>query len=213
MTGVTTWNKSTAPAGADGWNLTTDVRKAIETSNFPVPVSTVAERDALAPPTGKYAGMQVIRTDLPGCPVETWDGSAWQGVSWVPYTPTWGGWANLGDGFVSTGSYFLIGKLCHVRMKLVAGGAGANMGTDQLAVTLPFTSASDQVTVGQGEWLGNGPLGGIQNLFISNPPSNNQASLLSPGSGTGIAVSPGSAGYGWAESKTEVHTTLTYRID
>jgi hypothetical protein len=211
MTGVTTWNKSTAPAGADGWNLTTDVRKAIETSNFPVTVSTVAERDGLTPPAGKYAGMQVIRTDLPGCPVETWDGSAWRGSAWVAYTPDWGGWVNLGDGFVSTGSYFLIGKLCHVRMKLVGGGAGANMGTAQLAVTLPFTSASDQVTVGQGEWLGTGPSGSIQNLFISNPPSNNQASLLSPGSGANAAVSPGTAGYGWGSS-TEVHATLTYRI-
>jgi hypothetical protein len=78
MTGVTTWNKATAPAGSDGWNLTPDVRKAIETLNAPVPVASAAERDALTPPGGTYAGMQVIRTDLQGCPTQTWDGAQWQ---------------------------------------------------------------------------------------------------------------------------------------
>lgn len=77
MTGVQTWNKGIAPAGSDGWNLTPDVRKAIETLNTPVPVANQAERDSLAPPSGRYAGMQVVRTDLSGCPTDTYNGSGW----------------------------------------------------------------------------------------------------------------------------------------
>jgi hypothetical protein len=211
MTGVPTWNKSTAPAGADGWNLTPDVRKAIETSNFPVPVANVTERDALTPPAGKYAGMQVLRTDLPGCPVETWDGSNWQGVAWVPYTPTWAGWAALGTGFVSTGSYLLLGKLCMARMKLVGGSSGTNMGTGNLAVSLPFTSAADQATMGEAEWLGSGIIGELRKVILSNPPSNGQASLLSWSGGNAIAVTPGAASFPYG-STTEIHATITYRI-
>lgn len=210
MTGASTWNKSIVPAGPDGWNLTPDVRKAIETLNTPVPVATTAERDALTPPTGKYAGMQVIRTDLPGCPVETWDGSVWQGVDWVSYTPTWAGWIALGTGFVSTGSYLLRGKLCSVRMKLVAG-AGANMGNSNLAVTLPFTSAADQATLGFGEWLGSGAGGGIQTILLSNPATNSNAAIYSSPSGTAIAQNPGLAGLGYGPT-TELHATITYRV-
>lgn len=77
MAGLTTWNKGIVPAGPDGWNLTPDVRKAIETLNYPVPVGTATERDGLTPPTGKYAGMMVVRTDLAGHPIEVWDGGKW----------------------------------------------------------------------------------------------------------------------------------------
>lgn len=78
MTGVIRWNKSKTPAGADGWNLTTDLGTALDTANVIVPVATQAERDGLTPPvTGKYAGMVVARTDIAGMPLEKWDGSAW----------------------------------------------------------------------------------------------------------------------------------------
>lgn len=77
MTGVETWNKGIVPAGSDGWNLTADVRKAMETLNTPVPVANQTERDALTPPSGRYAGMQVVRTDLSGCPTDTYNGSGW----------------------------------------------------------------------------------------------------------------------------------------
>lgn len=133
-------------------------------------------------------------------------------TTWTSYTPSWAGWINLGAGYVSTGSYLMIGpKLCAVRMKMVAGSSGTNLGTGSLAVSLPFTSASDQATLGQGEWLGSGTGGGIQNLILSNPASNNQAAIFSPGSGNGIAVTPGNAGYGYGPT-TEVHATITYRI-
>lgn len=130
-------------------------------------------------------------------------------TTWTSYAPAFAGWINKGAGS-ETGSYMMIApKLCTVRAKLVSG-AGANLGTGNLAISLPFTSASDQATLGQGEWLGTGGGGGIQNIILSNPASNNQAAILSPGSGTGIAQTPGAAGYGYGTT-TEVHCTITYR--
>jgi hypothetical protein len=177
------------------------------TAGAPLPVFSQAERDALS----LYDGLIVQRRDIAGRPTETWDGTGWNGQSWTSYTPAWGGWIDPGAGYVSTGSYMMIGpNLCTVRMKMVAGSSGTNLGTGALAVSLPFTSAPDQATLGQGEWLGAGGGGGIQNLILSNPASNNQAAILSPGSGAGIAVTPGSAGYGYGPT-TEVHCTITYR--
>lgn len=77
MAGQTTWNKAVTPAGTDPWQFIPDVKKVAETLNVPVPVASAAERDALAPPGGKYPGMEVKRTDLPGVPTETYDGSGW----------------------------------------------------------------------------------------------------------------------------------------
>lgn len=78
MAGQTTWNKSTVSAGADPWNLVPDVKKALETANVAVVVSSDAERDALTPPGGKYPGMLVVRADVAGTPVERYDGTLWR---------------------------------------------------------------------------------------------------------------------------------------
>jgi len=75
MTAVARWNKTATPPGTDGWNLTTDLGKALDSANVIVPVATQAERDALTPPLGKYAGMTVVRMDVAGNPLEVWDGS------------------------------------------------------------------------------------------------------------------------------------------
>jgi hypothetical protein len=80
MTGITTWNKGKAPAGADGWSLTPDVRAALESMNVLVPVVNNAERDGITPPLGKYAGMAVTRADLNGL-IEVWNGSTWRAPS------------------------------------------------------------------------------------------------------------------------------------
>ena len=77
MTGVTRWNKTKTPAGADGWNLTFDVGTALDSANVVVPVADSGARDALAPPAGKYAGMTVVRQDVPGTAVEVYNGSGW----------------------------------------------------------------------------------------------------------------------------------------
>lgn len=77
MTGVTRWNKTKTPAGADGWNLTPDIGTALDSVNPVVPVANQAERDGLTPPLGKYVGMAVTRADLGGV-VEVWNGTIWQ---------------------------------------------------------------------------------------------------------------------------------------
>lgn len=90
MTGVTRWNKTISKAGADGWNLTTDDGKGLDSANVLVPVATQAERDGLTPPLGKYAGMAVTRADLGGR-IEVWDGAKWRPVGGLNYRWARGG--------------------------------------------------------------------------------------------------------------------------
>jgi len=104
MTGVIRWNKSKTPAGADGWNLTTDIGTALDTANVIVPVATDAERNALTPPvTGKYAGMVVARTDVARIPLEKWDGSAWiRDAVMTSAVPVNDGFWTMYGGFIKT---------------------------------------------------------------------------------------------------------------
>lgn len=130
MTGVPTWNKGVAPAGTEGWNLTPNVLRAMESLNVPVPVATSAARDALAPPGGKYPGMMVVRTDQAGMPVEKWDGSNWVGgdTGWITvpklnsftdYTGEWtglkyricNGWVQV-NGAVQRGTSWVANTVC-----------------------------------------------------------------------------------------------------
>ncbi|MEZ2388879.1 hypothetical protein AB6813_04910 [bacterium RCC_150] len=75
---TTQWNKIQTPSNPDSFtNLTTDLGTLASKTNAVVYVASSAERDALAPPGGKYAGMVVSRTDLPGAALQTYDGSAW----------------------------------------------------------------------------------------------------------------------------------------
>lgn len=58
----------------DPYNLADDVASAFISANLVIPVADQAARDALP---GPYAGMTVARLDLPGCPLETHDGTNW----------------------------------------------------------------------------------------------------------------------------------------
>lgn len=122
MTGVTRWNKSTTPAGPDGWNLTPDIGKALDTANVPVPVASQAERDGLTPPGGKYPGMMVIRMDISGCPVEIWDGLGWvRQVQSSPFITTDTNW-QYGGGLIRTHAQGITMVQLIGTMKRVAGG-------------------------------------------------------------------------------------------
>lgn len=77
MTAVTRWNKSKSPASSDGWNLTPDIGNAMDSVNAVIPVASQAERDDLAPPSGKYPGMTVVRLDVIGEPLEVYNGTGW----------------------------------------------------------------------------------------------------------------------------------------
>jgi hypothetical protein len=71
----TRWNKGKTIVNSDAYNLAGDLATLDDTLNVVVPVASQSERDALVPPQGVYAGMAVARTDLPGIPVQTRDGS------------------------------------------------------------------------------------------------------------------------------------------
>jgi hypothetical protein len=172
-----------------------------------LPVYSEFERDSIP---DKFDGLIVQRRDLPGRPDQVWDGTAWNGQWWTSYTPAWAGFANVGAGAQATGSYMMVGpNLCTVRMKLKAG-TGASLGLGNIAVSLPFTSAADQATLGKGAWFATGIFGAFREVTLSNPPSNIQASILSVPGGAGQGVSPGNGGFPYGDT-TEVHATITYR--
>lgn len=201
-------NKVVTITNDEQFDLATHLARLADSIDVAIRVSSTAERDALT----KYLGMSVKRMDLAGMPIETWDGTLWQGINFVPYSPSFAGWANLGSGAVQTGSYLLVGKMCTVRAKLVSGGTGQNMGTGALAISLPFVSAADQATIGDCIWYGNGAgSGNAQRLMLANPANNIQASLQENVSGASVARTPGQAGFGYGPN-TEAHCNITYRI-
>lgn len=66
-------NGIVVPTNSDPYNLTADLAKAADSTNVLIPVTSQAVRDALT----KHPGLTVVRLDLTGTPLETWDGSAW----------------------------------------------------------------------------------------------------------------------------------------
>jgi hypothetical protein len=66
-------NGVVTPINSDAYNLTADLSTMGDSANVIVPVATQAVRDAL--PT--HVGLTVSRNDLPGNPLQTWNGSAW----------------------------------------------------------------------------------------------------------------------------------------
>ena len=76
---IQTANKATVPAGSDAWNLTADIKKALETARIIVPVASQAERDGLAPlfPGGVLpVPTMVWRTDTQH--YQNWNGTGWR---------------------------------------------------------------------------------------------------------------------------------------
>ncbi len=66
-------NKATTPINADVYNLTADLATMADSLNVIIRVASQAERDALV----VTAGASVVRTDLAGAPMQTWDGTQW----------------------------------------------------------------------------------------------------------------------------------------
>lgn len=172
----------------------------------PLPVYSQDERDALA----KYDGLIVQRRDIAGRPLQTWGGTDWHGQVLTPYTPSWDGWANRGSGYQSTGAYTMLApKVCYAWQKLKAG-SGASLGLGNLAVTLPFPSAADQVSQGRVSWFASGLLGAFRQATLLAPPSNIQASILSMPGGSGQGVSPGNGGFTYGDT-SEIYAEIIYR--
>jgi len=68
------------------------------------------------------------------------DGTNWIVInevgSWIPYTPTWGGFDV--DPTIVRADYFRVGKLC--RARIIINGSGTS-GTTTFTVTVPFIAA------------------------------------------------------------------------
>lgn len=112
-----TANKATVPVGSDGWNLTTHIKQAIETTRSIIPVATQAERDGLAslfPGSVLPVPTFVWRTDL--MILETWTGTRWLtrphsewtfAATGIPSATVWGASVMTNDSGNTTDSAFV----------------------------------------------------------------------------------------------------------
>lgn len=70
----------------DSYNLADDVAHAFSTANVLIAVSSLAQRNglaAIAPDGILPPGTTVVRKDITGFPLETWDGVVWRPRSWT----------------------------------------------------------------------------------------------------------------------------------
>jgi hypothetical protein len=83
----TTWNGATVATNGDTYDVTGWIGKGIETSGLVIPITQQSQRDGLAAAYGATTeagtpflppGTTVVRLDLPGAPLERWNGSTWQ---------------------------------------------------------------------------------------------------------------------------------------
>lgn len=69
-------NKVVVPTNSDEYDLTADLAAAFLGANVVIPIGSAAERTALTA-LGVMTGQCIIRTDQPGQPIETWNGTKW----------------------------------------------------------------------------------------------------------------------------------------
>lgn len=124
----------TVPAAGGGSPTVVRNPAVYVSAGAPLPVFTVAERDALV----KYDGLSVMRMDVAGRQVETWNGTRWtSGPLGTAYVPIWTGVADFGTGGSLTGTYWVDGDRVHVRSK-ARFGAAASLGTTNNVVRCPL---------------------------------------------------------------------------
>ncbi|MGO4583650.1 hypothetical protein AB4Z38_07145 [Arthrobacter sp. 2RAF6] len=64
------------PVNADGYNLTADLATMADSANVVIPVPNQTARDALT----LHTGLTVTRNDVPGQPIEIYNGSSWDRI-------------------------------------------------------------------------------------------------------------------------------------
>lgn len=133
----------TYPALSDPPNIPSNLQTlAGQLDGMVIPTYASSTAQNTANPTPK-AGDICFRSDLKS--YQTYDGFTWlsitQGV-WNTYTPTWTATANpaIGNGTLE-GKYALVGKLCTVRIGMVAGST-TTFGTGEWKFALPFAAAA-----------------------------------------------------------------------
>jgi hypothetical protein len=131
----------------------------------PLPVANAAERDALV----KYDGLSVLRMDVVGRTVETWNGTRWSnGPLGTAYVPIWTGVADFGTGGSLTGTYWVEGDRVHVRSK-ARFGAAASLGASNNVVRCPLPpgypiAGTESMHLGSGTYVPAS--GSIRNLTV-----------------------------------------------
>jgi hypothetical protein len=135
MAGITRWNKTITPAGADGWSLTPDIGKALDSARVAIPVANQAERDGLTSPLGALP-IPTLVWRLDKNRYETWDGTIWRAGFGTAYTPIWTGVTDFGTGGSLTGTYWQDGDRVTVRSRAKFGSA-ATIGTAAIYCPLP----------------------------------------------------------------------------
>lgn len=117
----------------DPYNLADDVAHAFATANLVIDVSSQAQRDGLA--AAAPAGVLpvptfVARMDLPGAPIQTWNGSTWTGGDT--------GWINvpLINGFTNFNTSGWTGLKYRIRDGWVTVNGAVERGTSWVANTV-----------------------------------------------------------------------------
>lgn len=92
-------NKIQVPSNSDAWNLVPDLTTMADTANVIIPVSSAAERDAIASPAN---GQKVARLDQDGAPLNSYDSAT---SEWLePYISY--GSPQAVTGFTTTGEWY-----------------------------------------------------------------------------------------------------------
>ena len=172
----------------------------------PLPVASAAVRDALTP----YPGLQVARLDIPGVPVETYNGTGWRTPQATAYTPTWSGLQGLGAGYISKGIYWRHGDKVTAKVLLIAG-TSPSLGLAAISFSLPagLLTGPDFLDMGTGVMNSSGTSGLNQPLIVLAGPGQSAATIWAT-PGTANIQTPGNAGYGWGAGSA-FHATITYQ--
>lgn len=79
MTGQTTWNKATTPAGTDPWNYVPAVKNALETAGLVFSVANATERNALAASApGGVLPVPTLVFQTDDQHFKLWNGTGWR---------------------------------------------------------------------------------------------------------------------------------------
>lgn len=147
----TRWNKTRARVNSDAYNDAADCQAEMDSILSIIQVATQSERDglaALAPGGTLPNGTTVARTDLPGTPLQTWDGSHWWPEQLQPLQVS--GWSIVGTiDVLAMGTYKRVIATLHINRTggafsttagsyTVIGGSGAQiLPTDALSNNAP----------------------------------------------------------------------------
>ncbi|WP_314325428.1 hypothetical protein [Paenarthrobacter ilicis] len=135
-------NKIPVPTNGDEYNLTADLATAFNGANVVIPIASAAARTTLTG-LGLMVGQCIIRTDLPGQPIETWNGTKWLDYSSGNitlnssgvYQAFGGGYGNPGYEKLPTGRATLLGMIGTTATTItMLAGTGYLLGTIPNAV-------------------------------------------------------------------------------